>query len=379
MQLQLLQQNGLLDRINAELLPGTSPGEATLRVAVEEARPYQFTVSFGNNRSPSVGSNRGELAFQHRNLLGRGDALAVKVGTIVDSGRDDFALDYALPLNSRDTSVFIRASRNEALVVERPFDQLEIENRARTAVLGISHPLVQSPENSLAVSLVFDSRSSQAYLLGQPFSFSPGVPDGYSKENVWRFSQDWLSRRVNKVIAFRSTFSFGKTNSTEKVAGIGPDVSYRSWLGQFQWARRFERGSQLLFRTDLQYTPNSLLTLEKLSLGGSTSVRGFRESQFLRDKGYVASLEYRVPVLRADSEEIRLQLATFVDLASAWNTDLTPATPRSISSVGLGAIWTPNAQIQAQLYAAAASRRLPQSSKTLQDRGIHFLAVYQFH
>lgn len=378
-QLQLLQQGGLLERVNAELVPGVAPGESTLRVAVEEARPYQVVVSAGNNRSPSVGSNRGEVAFGHRNLTGRGDALGIRYGLIPSTSKQDWSLDYSLPINPYDTTVFLRSNFSESIVIETPFHLLDIQSKARTKAVGVSHPLLQTPNQTFALSLAREWRTSQSFLLGQPFSFAPGIPDGRSAERVWRFAQDWLRRADDEVIAFRSTFSHGHTNATDKVAGIGPERTFTSWLGQFQWARRFPgNGSQLLFRADLQYTGDALLTLEKFSLGGVNSVRGFRESQFLRDKGYVLSLEYRLPVMTSESGETRLQLAPFIDHGGGWNADATPDSPRSLTGAGVGLLWTPHKQWQAQLYLARGSRKIPQTERSWQDRGVHFLAAFQF-
>lgn len=378
--LQLLQQSGLLERINAELVPGLAPGESTLRMQVEEARPYELVFSAGNSRSPGIGANRGELAYAHRNLSGRGDALGVKLGVIAGSRREDLSFDYSLPLNRYDTALQLHHAFSEAVVVEAPYDTLDIRNRARGKSVGIHQPLLQTPSQSLGLTLTRDFRASQAYLLGLPFSFSAGIADGHSAEAVWRLSQDWLRRARDEVLAFRSTFSYGTTNALDKIGDVGPDRSFHTWLAQFQWVRRFGGdGGQMLFRLDLQHTRQALLSLEKFALGGAGSVRGFRESQFLRDRGFVTSLEYRYPILRNAAGEGLLQLAPFVDHGRAWNADRTPAQPRAISSAGLGLLWSPTRQLQTQLYLAIASRALQQASKDWQDRGVHFQMRYRFY
>jgi len=78
--LQLLHQNPLFKRINAELGPGVKLGEAMLKVEVTEERPYEFGFRINNHRSPSVGAYRGELEAQHRNLLGFTDRIYLRYG-----------------------------------------------------------------------------------------------------------------------------------------------------------------------------------------------------------------------------------------------------------------------------------------------------------
>jgi len=74
-ELQLLQQDPRIRRVDAELLPGDRPGEARLRTRFEEELPYFASLEYSNHESPSVGSYRTELDLAHRNLTGNGDVL----------------------------------------------------------------------------------------------------------------------------------------------------------------------------------------------------------------------------------------------------------------------------------------------------------------
>ncbi|HZW26699.1 MAG TPA: ShlB/FhaC/HecB family hemolysin secretion/activation protein [Gallionella sp.] len=374
--LLLLQQNGLIERINAELSPGTRQGESTLNVVVQEARPYQVGLTFSNHSSPSVGAYRAELNAAHRNLSGWGDTLEATYG--ITSGINDYSLRYALPLDVHDTTIGLRYSRNDAVVVEAPFNQLNITSRSQTIGVSLDRPLIQTLSETLSLGLSVEQRSSQTYLLDQPFSFTAGIVGGKSVENVLRFSQEWGKRSVDQVVTLRSAFSTGSTNALSTVNGGGPAKHFVAWLGQAQWAGRLERGHQFILLGNTQYAAQTLLPLEKLGIGGANTVRGYRETQLLRDNGFVISAEYRIPVFHNQAGESRTQLAPFVDYGKGWNRDLTSDIPRDISSIGLGLLWNPDKHWQAQLYAAKAFRHFPVSGKRdLQDSGIHFLLNYQ--
>ncbi|OQW93887.1 MAG: hypothetical protein BWK79_08805, partial [Beggiatoa sp. IS2] len=112
--LQLLQQNPLFKRINAELGPGTKLGEGILKIEIEESRPYQFNFRFNNHRSPNIGAYRGEIEGLHRNLLGWGDTMFARYG--ITRGLDDYALGYSIPLNRNDMTLTMSAERNTAKV-----------------------------------------------------------------------------------------------------------------------------------------------------------------------------------------------------------------------------------------------------------------------
>ncbi len=377
--LLLLQQKGLIEKINAELSPGVQPGTSQLNVLVKEAPPYQAGVTFSNHYSPSVGAQHLEFYAAHKNLSGWGDALEAKYG--LTPGLHDYSLHYALPLDAKDNKIGIRISQNNSSVIEAPFNQLNITSRSQTIGLDLEHPVFESPAQSLILRLAFESRQSQTYLLNLPFSFSSGVPDGKSNESVLRFSQEWIKKEAAEALTLRSTLSMGTTNALPKTAGTGPDKSFVSWLAQGQWAKRLdEKGKQFVLLSNLQWTPHSLLTLERFGLGGANTVRGYRETQLLRDNGFVISAEYRIPVLFDKLGESRTQITPFIDYGKGWNSDRAADQPPDIASAGIGMLWNPNKHWQAQLDVAHAFRKFPNPGKRdLQDMGIHFSLNYRMY
>jgi len=395
--LQLLQQNPRLKRINAELGPGIELGEGILKIDVEEMRPYQLDFRFNNHRSPSVGAYRGEIIAQHLNLsgllgkqMGFGDSLYLRYG--LTEGLDDYTINYTVPLNRYPTLLTFNLERSDAEVVEEPFKQINIESEADTYAIALMHPFYRTSSREFNLGLKVERRSSQTFLLGRPFPFSPGVgKDGESKISVIRFSQDWLDRSRVQVIAARSSLNFGidAWNATINEDDT-PDSRFITWLGQFQWVRRLEffqhamlKDSQLLFRTDIQWANEGLLPLEKFSIGGATTVRGYRENQLTRDNGWIASLEWRLPVaqwrlpkLSKNADDGMLYLAPFIDYGRSWNhDDSTTSKNSTIYSVGLGLRWQLAQKLYAEVYWGAAlhDEDIPEATDDdLQDDGIHF-------
>src|SRR5215831_14370859 len=58
-QMQLLQQDRRIERVNAELRPGDEPGESVLNVRVEDRQPFHAGIEINNYQSPLVGEMRG--------------------------------------------------------------------------------------------------------------------------------------------------------------------------------------------------------------------------------------------------------------------------------------------------------------------------------
>ncbi len=377
--IQLLQQDRLVERVNAELRPGLQRGEGILAVLIEESRPYDLILSFNNESSPSVGGLQGQLYGTHHNVSGFGDAFGFHYG--YSDGLDDFGASYSIPFTRYDSRLNLYSSRSDSEVIEEPFDQLDITSETEYYQITISHPFVRTPESHLIGSLTLEKRRSESTLLGIPFSFSPGTRNGKSAVSVIRLSQEWIDRALNQVIAVRSTFNLGVDALGATINNNNePDSRFFSWLGQFQWVHRLgDTDNQILVRSDLQLAADPLLPLEKFGVGGSHSVRGYRENLFVRDSGWVSSVELRFPV-DADPELGQVQLATFFDFAWTDNTDEPTPSPRTIFSPGIGVRWDPSRHLHGELYYGVALRSVdPGGEEDLQDDGFHFdLAISVF-
>lgn len=92
----------------------------------------------------------------------------------------------------------------------------------------------------------------------------------------------------------------------------------------------------MTLRADTQIAAHSLLSLEKFIVGGEQTVRGYRENLLVRDSGFIASLEFRIPIFPEKTGASRLWLAAFSDYGRSWNKVTETPNPDSISSAGLG-------------------------------------------
>lgn len=366
-----LQQDPRIKRINAELGPGISPGENTMKIKVEESSPYKVNLVFSNNQSPSIGAYRGEIILAHMNLTGNGDILEGNFG--LTSGVTDYSAAYSIPITSRDTILRFNVRKSTSTVMEDPFNGLDIESREETFGVALSHPVYRTSSTELRLNLTGELRQDRTSLLGMPYSFSEGSEDGKSNVSVLRFSQEWVNRGQKQVLAVRSSFSAGLDAFGATVNSSSADGQFLSWLGQVQWIRQLnEGGLQIKFRTDLQLSNDSLLPLEKFSVGGMNSVRGFRENRLVRDNGLAGSVEFHVPLFRSSSSENTFQLVPFTDFGWSWNAKGYTPQPRTLSSAGLGFIWTIADRITAQAYWGIPIRKIEKPGNDLQDNGFHF-------
>ena len=130
----------------------------------------------------------------------------------------------------------------------------------------------------------------------------------------------------------------------------------------------------MIARLDAQLALDPLLPLEQFAVGGHATVRGYRENRFVRDNGWVGSLEFRVPIWRRSSGRTVLELAPFYDYGRSWNRDRPTPQPEVLESAGLGLIAPISAMFYAEVYWGHALSDVPDISDehNLQDDGLHF-------
>ncbi|BAY09014.1 ShlB/FhaC/HecB family hemolysin secretion/activation protein [Calothrix sp. NIES-2098] len=371
--LQLLQIDPVIERVNAELIAGSTSGSNILRVKITESPAFHAGVIFANDQSPSVGSEQGSVFVAHDNLLGLGDEFSAEYG--ITEGLDMYNLSYSVPFNALDGTIGVRYSNSSSRIIESEFRELNIKSEAETLSFNVRQPLIYTPNKEFALSLAFDLRRSQTFILNDiPFSFTEGPEDGKSRVTVIRFSQDWLQRNANTVLAARSQFSFGIDAIDATINDSGTDGRFFSWVGQFQWVQRLSPRILMLAKINTQLTPDSLLTLEKISIGGVETVRGYRQNQLVADNGVVGGVEVRIPLT---SNVETLQLLPFFDIGTVWNNrDRNPDT-QTLASLGLGLQWQPISGLVLRADYGLPLIGTSDRGSSLQDNGFNFSVRYQ--
>ncbi len=381
---QRLLDDPLFERVNARLMPGSRLGEALLDVEIARARPYFLSLTANNYRPPSIGETAVNLAGGVRNLTGYGDLLEGSLQQAEGKfGRA--SLSWQMPLNQRGTRLSLQLDHGRSSVIEEPMQVLDIQSTLDSKDIGVSHTFHETLHERITLGINRLWRENRTELLGMPFSFVPGEPNGITRTQSWRFWQEYTLRTEVDALALRSTFSWTH-NNLQDVAGLppvnnynAPAQQYATWTGQSQYARQLHpSGTQLVLRGTLQASPRHVLALDQLAIGGVATVRGYRENLMLRDAGVVFNAEIDHPLVRSAGSGLNLSLIPFYDFGRARNRNETAA---SISSVGLAL----RSRWQGAFVDLAIAHRLshPESLASLrgslQDKAVHLQMGYRFY
>ncbi len=374
--LQLLKSNPLFDEVQAELAAGTRSGQNVLIVKLKEAPPIDAALIIDNREVPSVGSVGATAALGYNNLLGVGDRINAVVG--ITEGVNSYGFSYEIPVNARNDKVSFRYTRGRNRIISEPFAPLDITGRAQTFAVDFRQPVILTPTEELTFGVSAQLRRSRTFLFGdEPFSFTPGVENGESQVSVLRLSTDWVKYpNPNTVLAARSTFSLGLGVLDATVNNTGTDGRFVSWQGQFQvlQALNEQKDAVVVSRIAAQLTPDSLLPLEQLSIGGVETVRGYRTSQRVGDNGIVGTIELRLPIVRDPGGFGLLQIVPFVDAGTIWSNSNNEANSAdgTLLSTGLGLRWQLNDSLSASLDWGIPLISIDRQGNSLQDNGISF-------
>lgn len=401
-QVQLLLQDPMITRVDARVQPGGAMGETDLLLAVEPRRMYDAVYTVANDRAPSVGSVRQQFDITARNLSGWGDTWQFNVTST--KGLTGGGARFSMPVTASDLTIFGSAQINDTLVVEEAFQDLKIQGRSQDFEAGVQWPLIKTPFQTLLVGAAASHRFSETELLEESFSFTPGAVNGQSRATVAKLTQDWVYRITDGILAARSSLNFGLDIATDldkrdcaclpAITTPTPDAQYFYWQMQFQYGQRVTTGfefssdvkSLFVIRLNGQWAEDSLLPMERMSIGGSETVRGYRNNTLVRDSGVVASAEFQLPILQwspvTGTSAGIFEIAGFADYGFGANREQASIVPNpneidEIYSVGAGLRWNALPNFNLELYGAYDLRNLPKPEDTdLQDYGVHFAATF---
>lgn len=404
--LRWLQDDPNIERIDAELLPGTEPGGSVLRLSIDDPKRFSFSIGTDNYRAASLGAEALAVVLESQNITGYGEKTQLAFST--SEGSDAFSFRVDTPINARNSHLGVYYRQSDAQIIEQRFEQLDIESQVETLGLALWHPVFDSSRQTMALTLGVEKNVSESSLFGVPFSFSPGAQDGKSATATLEAGLEFSVRKQRSATALRLSYrrgfyAFGATRQPDFVGAAsvlnptGADGKFGRFRIQASVTRQFLEssgkfggGAQVVAKVNAQLAEDPLLSLEKLSVGGRHTVRGFRENSFVRDSGVMVSTELVWPLFgvvgRAQGRN--LSVVPFADYGWSWdkenvNPGDTDSTRKGrIGSVGIGLRWLPIRGLRTEFYWGESiddSRRATERADTdydLQDDGLHFLLSY---
>jgi len=385
-ELQVLQENPNIARINAELKPGLEPGEALMVMELEELPRWGYGMDFHNQRSPSVGGEQAEVWFEDRSLTGFSDNLRVRLGLFSGdpeeldfAGLENLSVFYQRPLLADDTSLIVGGSTEDYSILEEPFRGLAIDGESWSVTTGVRHPLYRSLNNEVWLSFLLEKSEDTTFLLGRPFTVSPGSVDGKLDLTRLSLGAEWTRRTQSSVLAARTAVTAGIDALGATRQPSEPDSEFLLWTAGVQYSLRLpeskkwlpERDDLVVVQAGFQMSNDALPPPAQFRMGGRYTVRGYRENYMVRDQGFFAGVEYQIPLRTGDgTSDWNLWVAPFVEGGIGW--DWRESDRESLLACGIGLRGTVGDWFEGELYFGLPLSNRSDQDSDLQDHGIHF-------
>ena len=372
--LQLLRSDPLIGDIRANLATGSQQNQSILQITLTEAKSFSIRPFFDNYGNTSTGIYRVGVNLQELNTTGIGDSLFA--GYTRSGSSDIYQLNYQYPINPKAGTISFNFSAGQNPITEKPFDTLNILTDSQTYEIAYRQPLMRSPREEFALGGSIAFENSGSYFGNRSFNFQNfKFDDGRSQSRVLRFSQDYLSRDPEGAWILRSTLNLGLNILGATIRNDGsPDGRFFYWIGQVLRVQRLgnDKDTLAFFRLNMQFSRDQLLSINRFSIGGPQSIRGYRQNQLAGDSGLQASVELQFPVARDEEGASIVKLLPFVEAGTIWNSSGVSSTTQSLFGLGLGATYQPMHNLTLRLDYGIPLVNVSNSGNNLQDSGLYF-------
>ena len=384
--LQLLQFNPKIESINAELSTGVAPGTNSLTVSVVGADTFKLQGVLNNNRNLSIGTFERGVELEEANLFGIGDK--INLAYYNTEGSDRYNASYTLPLNSLDGTLKLDLQFADNEIVQSSFEDADIDIESRNYSLIWQQPVWRQANErinrELAIDLTLSRRESETTILNIPQPLSPGAnEEGEIRTSTLSFGQEWLQRGREEVILLRSQFNFGLDVFDAIIIEDEPNSQFFNWRGQLSYLQLLGTpkgnpaiGSTFLWRSQLQLSADALISTEQFSLGGATTVRGYRQDALLSDNGFLMSAELRLPIARLSKLNTTVQFSPFIDFGTGWNTDDEALELNTLLGTGFGLLLQTEDKLSARLDWGIPLLDSDSTGDSVQENGVYFQLEY---
>ncbi|MDD4980571.1 MAG: POTRA domain-containing protein [Candidatus Omnitrophica bacterium] len=327
------------------LTPGREPGATDVVLEVKDKLPIHVGFDGDNFGSRYIDKQRYSVRFTHNNLLGLDDKLAFQY-QLGQASRYFFkSIRYLFPVTSDleagAYAAFSRVKLGQELEDSGVFGKTQIYS------LFANQSLVDEENFNFNISFGFDYKDIANY--------QASTITSHDKLRVARFGLDTdLTDNFGRTV-FTNELDFGIPNimgglkkQDTQASRSGSGGTFIKDVVNLIRLQKMPFSSQLLWKNQIQFSPNILTSAEEFQIGGIANVRGYPPAEAVGDRGYATTFEWsfpfypcpkeiKVPLSQAKLYDA-LRLAMFYDLANTRlkRPSTTEEKNKTLSSLGCG-------------------------------------------
>jgi len=325
--MQRIYNLGYFEDVNIKLNPGQKPNTVVVEINVVEMSTGTFGIGAGYSDADGM---LGMISIGDKNFRGTGD----KVNLRWEFGGDDvynknYELSYVRPwIDNKETTmgVTIYDMTNEYVDYNRDSDEIARYYKKRR---GQEVSFSRVTDNEFITNSITLKNRDDIYV--KPVS-------GYTYQYFEGYDLDGTQQSA-AVIAERQAENFGLTRSVTfartldsrdniydphegkrnnysvEVASFGGDFSFQKYSADYRYYYRQGVDNVIAVNFAVGYANGDMPLSQRFAVGGSDTLRGYRDDIFKGNSMLRGSVEYRVPLVK------KVQGVVFTDAGYAWSKD----------------------------------------------------------
>ena len=325
--MQRIYNLGYFEDVNIKLNPGQQQNTVVVEITVAEMSTGTFGIGAGYSDADGI---LGMISVGDKNFRGTGD----KVNLRWEFGGDDvynknYELSYVRPwIDNKETTmgVTIYDMTNEYVDYNRDSDEIARYYKKRR---GQEISFSRVTDNEFITNSITLKNRDDIYV--KPV-------DGYKYQYFEGYDLDGTQQSA-AVIAERQAQNFGLTRSvifartldsrdniydphegkrnnySVEVASFGGDFSFQKYSADYRYYYRQGVNNVIAVNLGVGFANGDMPLSQRFSVGGSDTLRGYRDDIFKGNSMLRGSVEYRIPLVK------KVQGVVFTDAGYAWSKD----------------------------------------------------------
>lgn len=297
--------NAWADRkVTPSLRPGVAPGTIDVDLVVEDSLPLHGSVELNNRYSPDTTPLRLNASVSYGNLWQLGHTLGLSTQIAPERIEDaEIYSGYYLArfAGNPDLSLLFNATKQNSDV--STLGGAAVAGRGEIAGMRVLYTLPGRGDyfHSLSTGIDF-KRFDEDLAIGDETFVTPIEywPATFAYGGGWIGDHSFTEVNASATWAFRGMGSGVDEFDTKRFEADGSFFYFRGDLARTQ---DLPKGFEAFGKLQAQATTNPLVNSEQFSGGGSSTVRGYLESEALGDGGWFLTGEIRSPSLLQGTEK----------------------------------------------------------------------------
>lgn len=313
-------------RVVPVLKEGDQPGTVDVDLKVKDKLPMHGEIEYNNYASANTSDTRLSASIGYENLWQKYHSFSLTM-QITPEALDEIRVlsgTYILPVGEELSRLAIYGvtSNSKINTFSATDSGLLVRGDSKIAGLRYVQPMTVNAEFQHVLTLGFDYKDvleevkftsdPQKSGLLTPLSFAVWAAE---YKATWRSSASTTQIGGGAYVGIRNAFNSSQEFKDKRYHGE-PNFIY--WKASVQRNTELPAEFSLVNKIKTQISDTPLISNEQFSVGGSTTVRGYFESQSMGDRGALTSIELYSPKLLKNKETIGdLKFLLFVDAAAA--------------------------------------------------------------